>query len=81
MNKFSIRKRLLEIFEKNNVTIVLNVLYTKKSKIYPTYVAKHNSNGEKRVILLMIPNGKKLLSFLKSLSCVKRLSALLKEIT
>ena len=23
----------------------------------PTYVSKHNSNGEKRVIFVMIPNG------------------------
>ena len=44
-------------FEKNNVTIALNVLYAKKEKIYPAYVSKHNSNCEKQVILLMIPNG------------------------
>ena len=41
---------------KNNVTIALNVLYAKKEKIYPAYVSKHNSNCEKQVILLMIPN-------------------------
>ena len=29
----------------------------KKKKIYPAYVSKHNSNREKQVILLMIPNG------------------------
>ena len=45
--------------EKNNVTIALNVLYAKKGKIYPAYVSKHNSNCEKQVILLMIPNGGK----------------------
>ena len=28
----------------------------KKKKIYPAYVSKHNSNCEKQVILLMIPN-------------------------
>ena len=28
----------------------------KKKKIYPVYVSKHNSNREKQVILLMIPN-------------------------
>ena len=44
-------------FEKNNVTIALNALYAKKEKIYPPYVAKHNSNCEKQVILLMIQNG------------------------
>ena len=43
-------------FEKNNVTIALNVLYAKKEKIYPAYVSKYNSNREKQVILLMISN-------------------------
>ena len=28
-------------FQKNNVAIVLNVLYTKKEKMYPAYVSKH----------------------------------------
>ena len=46
-------------FEKNNVTILLNLLYAKKEKIYPAYFSKHNSNLEKQVILLMIPNGEK----------------------
>ena len=41
---------------KNNVTIALNALYAKKEKIYPVYVSKHNSNHEKQVIILMIPN-------------------------
>ena len=45
MNKFCIRKRWF-----------LYVLYAKKEKIYPFYVSKHNSNYEKQVILLMIPN-------------------------
>ena len=31
-------------------------MYAKK--IYPAYVSKHNTNCEKKVILLMIPNGK-----------------------
>ena len=44
---------------KNNVAIVLNVLYSKKEKIYHTYISKHNSNCEKQVIFLMIPNGEK----------------------
>ena len=30
-----------KIFQKNNVTIVLNVLYAKKEKIYPALVSKH----------------------------------------
>ena len=44
--------------EKNNGTIALNVWYTKQEKIYPAYVSKTNSNREKQVIPLMIPNGK-----------------------
>ena len=31
----------------------------KKKKKYPAYVSKHNSNREKQIILLMIPNGDK----------------------
>ena len=31
-------------FEKNNVTIALNVLYAKKEKVYPAYVSKNISN-------------------------------------
>ena len=34
-------------FEKNNRTAALNVFYTKKEKIYPSYVSKHNSNRKK----------------------------------
>ena len=45
-------------FERNNLTIALNVLRSKKEKIYRAYVSKHNSNCEKQVILLMILNGK-----------------------
>ena len=44
--------------ENNNVTIALNVLYGKKEKIYPPYVSKNNSNCEKQVIILIIPNGR-----------------------
>ena len=29
----------------------------KKKKIYPADVSKHDSNREKQVIILMIPNG------------------------
>ena len=43
---------------KDNLLIALNVLYPKKEKIYPAYDSKHNSNGEKQVILLMIQKGK-----------------------
>ena len=44
-------------FEKSNLTIALVVLYAKK--IYPAYVSKHNSNGKKQFIFLMIPNGQR----------------------
>ena len=46
-------------------------LYGKKEKIYPSYVSKHNSNREKHVFLLMIPNGevvKKLLTLLREIN-------------
>ena len=48
----------------------------KKKRKYPAYVSKHNSNREKQVTLLMIPNeeGKHYLT-------VKKLSALLRGIT
>ena len=36
-----------ENFEENNVAIDPNVLNSKKEKIYPAYVSKHNSNREK----------------------------------
>ena len=45
-------------FEKNNVIIALNVLYTEKEKISPGYVSKNHSNRKKQVILLMTLNGK-----------------------
>ena len=44
-------------FEKNNITIALNVLYSRKDQIYPAHVSKHNSNRKKQFILLMIPYG------------------------
>ena len=44
-------------FVKNNVTIALDVLYAKKAKyILMTYISKKNSNHEKQVIILIIPN-------------------------
>ena len=47
----------MEIFEKSNLIIALNVLYHKKEKQYPAYISKHNLNREKQVILLMVRNG------------------------
>ena len=64
-------------FQKNNVTIAVNVLYAKKGKIYTAYVSKHNFNREKQVILLMISNGGKQWHSL----AVEKLSALLRRIT
>ena len=43
---FPSEKNYWKKFEKNNLTIALNVLYAKKDKIYPAYVSKHNSNRE-----------------------------------
>ena len=45
-----------------------------KKKIYPAYVSKHNSNDEKQVTLLMIPNGEGW-----NYLTVKKLLALLRE--
>ena len=45
-------------FEKNNATIILNILFAKKEKIHPAYISKHNLNREKQVTLLMILNRK-----------------------
>ena len=39
------------------IIIAINVLYAKKGKLYPGYVSKYNSNREKQIIFLMIPNG------------------------
>ena len=67
----------MKTFEKNNVTIALNLLHGKKGKIYPTYVAKHNSYHEKQVIILMIPNKEKLWHYL----ALKKLLPLLRGVT
>ena len=45
----------------------------KKKKIYPAYIWKHNSNRQKQVIILFIPNGERWHYF-----AVKRLSSLLR---
>ena len=58
-------------------TIALDVFCTKKEKIYPAYISKHNSNREKRIILLMISNGAKQWHYL----AFKKLSVLLRGIT
>ena len=73
-NKFSIRKGYWKAFKKSNVTISLNVLYAKREKIYPADFSKNNSNLEKQVILLVIPNREKLhyLAVKKTICIIKR---------
>ena len=44
-------------FEKNYPTVALLVLDVKDVNIYPAYNLKHNSNHEKQIIFVMIPNG------------------------
>ena len=66
-----IKKKLTKI-----TAIALNVLYAEKEKIYLAYISKHNSNREKQVIHLMIPNGEGW-----HYLAVKKLSALLSGIT
>ena len=74
---FHQKKMIGKKFEKNNVTIALNISYAKKEKIYPAYISKHNSNREKQVILLMISNREERKHFL----AVKKISALLRGTT
>ena len=51
-------KKLKKIHKRiAKVKTALNVLYTKKEKIYPAYISKNHSNCEKQVILSIIPNG------------------------
>ena len=57
--KIPIKLEDWKIFEKNNRTIALNVLYIKRMEIFPVYVSKINSDCQKQVILLMIPNKEK----------------------
>ena len=66
------------MFEKNNPTIALNILYIKGKGICLAYISKINSNCENQIILLMISNKENEgWHYLE----VKRLSALLHEIT
>ena len=58
-NKLSIKNRWLENFEKNNPTIALNILYIEEKEISPVFISKINSNSQKQIILLMIPNEEK----------------------
>ena len=73
-NKLKIGKDLKQNKTKKTPTIALNVLYIKGKEICPAFISKINSNWEKQIILLMIPNEEK-----EGWHClaVKKLSALL----
>ena len=74
---FSAEKDDRRKFEKNNITIALNVLHAKKEEIYVWLMfLKHHANREKQTILLIISNGEKW-----HYLAVKMLSALLRGIT
>ena len=65
-------------FEKNNLTIALNILYIKEKWICSAYIPKTHLNCEKQIILLMITNDEKEgWHYL----VVKKLSTLLKGVT
>ena len=44
----------------------------KEKYIYPVYVSQHNSNREKQVILLLIPNGQGLSCSKNTINIIKR---------
>ena len=46
-------------FEKNNLTIALNILYIKEKEICPAYTSKANSVCKKEIIFLIILNEEK----------------------
>ena len=46
-------------FEKNTLTIPLNILYIKEKEIFPADISTHNSTREKEIFLLMITNQEK----------------------
>ena len=68
----------LKTFEKINPTIALNILYIKEKEVCLAYILKINSNCEKQIIPLMIPNEEK--EGRNSLA-VKKLLTLLRGIT
>ena len=65
-------------FEKNNLTIAVNILYIEEKEIWPAYILKINVDCEKQIMILMILNEEKEgLHYLAA----KKLSTLLREIT
>ena len=70
---FSSHKKEWKIFEKNNKSITLNILYLPHNteEIRHAYVSKYNTNRENHIILLMITDGKKMeLSYSKKIFCI-----------
>ena len=57
-NKIPSEKDDWKKIEQTNIRIALNIKYAEEEKVYTAYVSKDNSNCEKQIILLMIPNGK-----------------------
>ena len=45
--------KLLEKFDKNNVTSALHVSYAKKEKIYPAYVSKPHKKLKIKMFLIL----------------------------
>ena len=64
--------------EKHNPTNTFDILCIKEKEIYPAYILNFNSNCEKQIILLMIPNEKKKTC---DYLAVNKLSTVLKGIT
>ena len=48
-----------KMFEKNNATIAYNILYINEKGICPACISKINSNCEKQIIFIIIPNEQK----------------------
>ena len=60
--KFPSENDDLKKFEKNNIMVANNInnimfCIIKQKNIYSAHVSKHNSNQEKQLIFLLIPNG------------------------
>ena len=50
---------MAERIREKDLTIAINILYTKNEKIYLAYLSKQKSMWEKQVIVLMVWNGEK----------------------
>ena len=56
---YPLKKDESKMFERNNLTTAVNILYIKEKEILPAYISQHNSTREKQIILLMISNKEK----------------------